>query len=323
MENAFTLTVDAFNLADRYQMPVTILSDLLLSEHHETVEREVFDPNVKIDRGEIVSEWPEAKGKYKRYAFTQSGISPRALPGTANTLYVSPSDDHDEEAILISDMFTAPPIRRKIVEKRMRKMDLLLKELPAPKLVGPADADVTIVCWGSTVGVVREVAERLNAEGVKTNYLCITYIYPFHAKEVTEILSKAKKKISVEVNFTSQMARYICMETGIAMDEHINRYDGEPFEPKEVVARIKEILANKKINLDVSEADAREIAYHYLRTHASEKLRPIKVVQESPNGHGEATWSVEFAERVSGKSGGSMKIGVHTGATYSFEKAPE
>ena len=323
MEDCYQLTVDAFNYADRYQMPVTILSDLLLSEHHETVEREIFNPNVRIDRGEIVTEWPEGKGKYKRYAFTQSGISPRALPGTANTLHVSPSDDHDEEAILISDMFTAPPIRRKIVEKRMRKMELLRKELPAPKLEGPADADVTIVCWGSTIGVVREVAERLNAEGVKTNYVCIKYIYPFHAKEVTEILSKAKKKISVEVNFTSQMARYIRSETGIAMDAHITRYDGEPFEPKDVVARIKEILASKKLNLDVSEADAREIAYHYLRTHGGEKLRPIKVVQESPNGHGESTWSVELAERVSGKHGGSMKIGVQTGATYSFEKAPE
>lgn len=323
MEDCYQLTVDAFNYADRFQMPVTIISDLLLSEHHETVDREVFNPNVKIDRGEIVSEWPESKGKYKRFAFTESGISPRALPGTANTLYVSPSDDHDEEAILISDMFTAPPVRRKIVEKRMRKMDLLLKELPAPKLEGSADADVTIVCWGSTVGVVKEVVERLNGEGVKANFVCIKYIYPFHAKEVTEILNKAKKKISVEVNFTSQMARLIRSETGIAMDAHINRYDGEPFEPKDVVARIKDILGNKKLNLDVSEADAREIAYHYLRTHGGEKLRPIKVVQQSPNGYGEGTWGVEFAERVSGKHGGSMKIGIKTGATYSFEKAPE
>lgn len=321
--DAYQTTVDSFNYADRFQLPVTIMSDLLLSEHHETVDKEAFNPNVKIDRGEMVKEWPEKNGKYKRFAFTESGISPRALPGTENTLYVSASDDHDEESILISDMFTSPPIRRKITEKRMRKMSNLLKELPAPQLEGPKDADVTILCWGSTAGVVQEAAEMLTAAGVKTNFLCIKYIVPFHAKEVTEILSKAKKKISVEVNFTSQMARYVRGETGVAMDAHINRYDGEPFEPKEVMERVKEIIAAKALNLDVSEADAREMAYHYLRTHSLEKLRPIKVLKESPNGFGEPTWNVELAERVSGKKGASMKIGVKTGAVHHFEKAVE
>ena len=321
--DAYQTTVDSFNYADRFQLPVTIMSDLLLSEHHETVDKEAFNANVKIDRGEMVKEWPEKNGKYKRFAFTESGISPRALPGTENTLYVSASDDHDEESILISDMFTSPPIRRKITEKRMRKMTNLLKELPAPQLEGPKDADVTILCWGSTAGVVQEAAEMLNAAGVKTNFLCIKYIVPFHAKEVTEILSKAKKKISVEVNFTSQMARYVRSETGVTMDAHINRYDGEPFEPKEVMERVKEIIANKALNLDVSEADAREMAYHYLRTHSLEKLRPIKVLKESPNGFGEPTWNIELAERVSGKKGASMKIGIKTGAVHHFEKAAE
>jgi 2-oxoglutarate ferredoxin oxidoreductase subunit alpha len=321
--DAYQVTVESFNLADRFQLPVTIMSDLLLSEHHETVDKEAFDPNVKIDRGEIVHEWPENKGKYKRFAFTESGISPRALPGTANAVYTSATDDHDEESILISDMFTSPPIRRKIMEKRMRKMALLLSELPAPKLEGGKDADVTLVCWGSTYGAVREAVELLNAQGVKANYLCIKYIVPFHAKEVTELLGKAKKKISVEVNFTSQMARYIRSETGVAMDAHINRYDGEPLEPKEIADRVKEIVASKPINLDVSEAEAKEMAYHYLRTHALEKLRPIKIVKESPNGFGEPTWNIEIAEKASGKKGASMKIGVKTGAVHNFEKAAE
>jgi len=325
MADAYKTAADAFNYAERFQLPVTIMSDLLLSEHHETVDKEDFPADVKIDRGEIVSEWPEKNGKYRRFKFTDSGISPRALPGTPNTIYTSASDDHDEESILISDMFTSPPIRRKIMEKRMRKIALLLKELPAPKLEGPKDADVTIVCWGSTAGVVSEAVEQLNATGVKTNFLVIKYIYPFHAKEVTEILSKAKKKISVEVNFTSQMARYIRSETGIGMDVHINKYDGEPFEPKEITDRIKSIAANKEHSLDVSEAEAREIAYHYLRTHNAEKLRPIKLVRESANGHGEPVWNIELAERVSGKKGAKMKVGVLTGATYSYESesAPE
>lgn len=318
--DAYQTTIDVFNYADKYQMPVVIMSDLLLSEHPETVDGEAFKKPEKIDRGEIVHEWNEKDGKYRRYRFTESGISPRALPGTANTLYVSPTDDHDEESILISDMFTSPPVRRMIMQKRMRKMENLLKELPAPKLEGPADADVTLVTWGSTFGVVKEACELLAAQGVKANYLVLKWIYPFHADEVEQILSKVKKKISVEVNYTSQMARYIRSETGIKMDGHVNRYDGEPLEPQEVADAVKDLLAGKKKELELSEEEAKEIAYHYLRTHYAEKLRPVKVVRESANGHGEPVWNVEFAERASGSKGATMKIGVHTGATYSFQK---
>lgn len=321
--DAYQTTVDVFNLADKYQLPVIIMSDLLLSEHPETVDPELLKHDQKIDRGEIVSEWPEGNGKYKRFKFTQSGISPRALPGTANTLYINASDDHDEESILISDMFTAPPIRRMIMQKRMRKMNLLLKELSAPQLEGPKDADVTLVCWGSTYGVVKEAAELLTAQGVKTNYLVGKWIYPFHSKEFTEILSKCKKKISVEVNFTSVFARYLRSETGIQMDAHINKYDGEPFEPLMIVNEVKEIVAGKQHNLEVTEAEAKEIAYHYLRTHYSEKLRPVKLTRESANGHGEPLWSIELVERASGNKGATMKVGAVTGSTYSFEKHGE
>jgi pyruvate/2-oxoacid:ferredoxin oxidoreductase alpha subunit len=242
------------------------------------------------------------------------------LPGTENTLYVSASDDHDEEAILISDMFTSAATRRMIHQKRQRKMDGLLKELPAPKLEGPADADVTLVTWGSTSGVVREAAEILTKQGIKTNFLALKWILPFHAKEVGEILSKCKKKISVEVNMTSMMARYVRMETGIAMDAHVTKYNGEPYQPKNIVARVKDIVAGKEENLELTEIEARDMAYHHLRTHYSEKLRPVKLTRESANGHGEPTWNIEFAERASGNKSATMKIGAKTGSTYSFNK---
>jgi 2-oxoglutarate ferredoxin oxidoreductase subunit alpha len=320
---AYKLTVDSFNIADKYQLPVVMMTDLLLSEHPETVDSESFFSDVKIDRGEVVNEWSEANGKYRRYRFTESGVSPRALPGTANTLYVSPTDDHDEESILISDMFTAPPIRRMIMQKRQRKMDNLLKELPAPKIEGAADADVTLVCWGSTYGVVKEAVALLNEQGVKANLFCPVFLVPFHAKEATDALSKSKKKISVEVNFTSMFARYLRSETGINMDAHINKYDGEPLEPKYIADRVKDILAGKKENLEVTEAEAKEIAYHHLRTHYLEKLRPVKLTRESANGHKEPVWNIEFAERTSGTKGATMVVGAFTGATYSFEKHAE
>ena len=317
--DSYETTIEAFHLAEKYQMPVLIMSDLLLSEHPETVEPSVFRYDVKIDRGSLVKEWDTKNGKFKRFQMTESGVSPRAIPGTANTLFVSGTDEHDEESILVSDMFTSPPMRRKMMEKRMRKVENLLKDLPAPKLEGPADADVTLVGWGSTYGVIREVAELLTASGTKTNYLILKYIAPFHEKEVTEILSKCKKKISVEVNFTSMMARHIKAETGISMDANIVRYDGEPFEPDYVIDRVKNILANKPESLDVTEAEVKEIAYHYLRTHYAERLRPGKAVIENKNGRGEPTWKVELLERTTGKKEAEIVVGVQTGATYSYD----
>lgn len=317
--DAYESTIEAFHLAEKYQMPVLLMSDLLLSEHPETVDREVFRSDVKIDRGEVVHEWNEKDGKFKRFKFTESGISPRVYPGTANTCFVSGTDEHDEESILISDMFTTTAIRRKGMEKRQRKVENLLKELKAPELEGPANADLTLVGWGSSYGCIRETAELLTKEGIKTNYLIIKYIAPFHAKEVGEILGKCKKKISVEVNFTSQMARHIRAETGVSMDAHINKYDGEPIDPAFVIQHVKNILANKPLDLNVTEDEARDIAYHYLRTHYSERLRPGKLSKHESNGHGEPTWKIELIERSTGNKAAEMVVGVHTGATYQYQ----
>src|SRR5499427_6000844 len=146
--------VEAHNVAERYQLPVLIISDLLLSEHPETIEAGALRGDVPIDRGEIVHKVPEGTGQFKRYEFTPSGVSPRALPGTPGAMYVAATDDHDEEGVVISDVFTTPPVRRKIQEKRMRKMEAVLAELQPPRLEGPPDADVTLVGWGSTRGVI-------------------------------------------------------------------------------------------------------------------------------------------------------------------------
>lgn len=319
--DAYYTISEAFNMAERFQLPVLVISDLLLSEHPETIDPDALVHNVPIERGEIVTAWNPDNGRYKRYAFTKSGVSPRAFPGTPNTLYVTPSDDHDEESILISDMFTSPPVRRKIQEKRQIKMENLLKELPAPELEGPSDAAVTLVGWGSTYGVIREAAEELTAAGTKTNYLIIKYILPFHATEVAAILSKCKKKIGMEMNYTGQMMRHIRAETGIAMDNLITGYEGELMSPNTVASRVKEILDGKKHSLDVSEDEAREIAYHYLRTHYGEKLRPAAISRHEANGREEPTYHIDLVERVSGNKQAQLEVGVETGSTYSYKPA--
>ncbi|MGH8430759.1 MAG: transketolase C-terminal domain-containing protein, partial [Solimonas sp.] len=239
--DCFRSTVEAFNLAEKYQLPVTIISDLLLSEHPETIEPQALRHDVPIERGELVTEWPAENGRFKRYALTPSGVSPRALPGTANTVHVAGTDEHDEEGILISDEFTNAPLRRKVMERRMKKIEAVARELPAPQLEGPADADVTLITWGSSEGVARDAIPLLAAAGVRANHLSIRYIYPFQSREVLEILKRAKRTIVVEANFTGQFARHLRAETGFSVNDVVRRYDGEPFEPLFVANEVRRI----------------------------------------------------------------------------------
>ncbi len=316
--DCYYTAVEAHNLAEKYQLPVTIISDLLLSEHPETIEPDALRHDVPIERGEVISEWPEAeKGQFKRYEFTRSGVSPRALPGTEGAMYVAATDDHDEEGVVISDVFTTPPVRRKIQEKRMRKMELVLAELPPPQLEGPADADVTFVGWGSTRGVIREAVAALNRQGVRANHLQIKYLHPFHSKEVSEILSKCKRTICVECNFTGQFARHLRAETGFSVNDLILKYDGEPFEPHHVVEQTQALLAGADRSLDVTMDEAREIAYHYIRVHLADKVRPAKIEREDTDG--ERFWLVELAGRESGDKEGELRIVAETGSIHSWQ----
>ena len=194
----------------------------------------------------------------------------------------------------------------------------MLSELDAPKLDGPAKAEVTLVGWGSTKGVLLEAREILKFRGVETNQLQVKYLLPFHTKEVTDILKGSKRIISVEVNFTGQFARYLRAETGISVHNQVLRYDGEPFEPLYIVEQIEAILAGRPRVLDVSEDEVRDMAYHYSRVYLGDQARPGRVEKKSGE-NGEAVWSVEVLNRGSGAKQGDLKIGVETGSIYSWE----
>jgi 2-oxoglutarate ferredoxin oxidoreductase subunit alpha len=132
-------------------------------------------------------------------------------------------------------------------EKRMRKMVGAEKLVPAPKLIGPENAQVTLVGWGSTEGVIREAVEKLAAEeGIVANHLQIRWIVPFHGEEIKKILGKSKKVIMVENNYSGQFYRYMRSETGIEIKNHIRKYDGEPFMPHHIVESVKNQLAGKE-----------------------------------------------------------------------------
>jgi 2-oxoglutarate ferredoxin oxidoreductase subunit alpha len=130
-------------------------------------------------------------------------------------------------------------------------MATVLEHLPAPVLEGPVDAEVTLVGWGSTWGVLTDAVERLNREGISANHLQIKFLVPFHTTEVSAILGRSKRVIVVENNQSGQFARHLRAETGITAHGHIRKYDGEPFEPKHIVDGVKELLANGIEVLDV------------------------------------------------------------------------
>src|SRR4029077_2488867 len=205
--------------------------------------------------GEVLAEW-KGSTPYLRYQDAPSGISPRVYPGTPNACYVSASDEHNERGEVISDVFTDPAMRKKMVEKRMRKIDNAKNEIAKlfpVKLEGSADADVTLVGWGSNYNLLNALSRRLEEEGTKTNILMIKVIAPFLSDEVAAALSKCKRPIIIENNFTSQMARLIRMETGIHIKDKILKYDGEPFPASQTYTELKRILAKKSSAAEAGE----------------------------------------------------------------------
>ena len=242
--DAFNTIPELFNLTDKYQCPGMVLSDLLISEGTFSVDPDQVDLHPKIDRSSLITE-PSSTDGYLRYKNTEDGISPRAIPGLEGYVHVVSTDEHDEDGILISDEFTNPHKRRMMVEKRARKFDGILNQIEAPELLGPEDAEVTLVGWGSTHSVIKEAIDQLEAKGVIANQLSIKWIVPLHTEAITEVFSGAKKTIMVENNHSGQFARYLRSESGLTADGHIRKYDGEPFMPHHIVDGVLELLAGK------------------------------------------------------------------------------
>ena len=239
--DAFNTMPELFNLVDYYQCPGIVISDLLISEGRYSVDPADINMHPDIDRGALIMDGSATDG-YKRYENTESGISPRALPGLEGRVHVVATDEHDEDSMLISDEFTNPHKRRMMVEKRSRKLSDMLERVAPPQLEGAEDAEVTLVGWGSTYGTIKEALDLLAVQGVKANQLAIKWIVPFHADAVSDILGNAKKVIMVENNESGQFYRYMRSETGLSVDGHIRKYDGEPFAPHHIVQGVLDLL---------------------------------------------------------------------------------
>ncbi len=235
VEECFEVGWRAFNLAEKYQTPVIVLSDELLAASLRTVELDAIDfDNVKIDRGKLLSEeeLDALDGEYRRHKFVEDGISPRALPGHAKAVYASASDEHDEFGHITEDQDN----RVRMMQKRMAKLETARTEIMPPTRYGAEDAPTVLVGWGSTYGVLREVVDRLDGQARLVHF---RDLWPFPVDAAAEAL-RGGKLVVVENNCTGQFKRLLQGETCIMVDQVISRYDGRSFSPEDVLAALKE-----------------------------------------------------------------------------------
>ncbi|MBC6972088.1 2-oxoacid:acceptor oxidoreductase subunit alpha [Bacillus sp. Xin] len=239
VEEAFYDIVEAFNLAEEYQVPVIFLTDLQLSLGKQTVEPLKLD-RVEIRRGklDLQAELPERENKayFKRYEVTEDGISPRVLPGMKNGVHHVTGVEHDETGKPSESALN----RKAQMDKRFRKMENLKFNTPVYKNAKHDDADVLLVGFNSTRGAIEEAMERLEQEGLKVNHAHVRLIHPFPTHEILPLVKGAKRVVVVENNATGQLANIMKMNLGNGEKiSSLLKYDGNPFLPKEIYNECK------------------------------------------------------------------------------------
>jgi 2-oxoglutarate ferredoxin oxidoreductase subunit alpha len=233
IKEAFELTMEAFNLADKYQTPVILIIDKNICESDQSYP--FLDlSNYKIDRGKLSY---DAIPDYQRYKYSKDGISLRTIPGMGN-YFCANSDEHDQTGYSTEDA----KVRNEMMKKRMEKLETCKKQdMETPQMFGPEGADITIVSWGSNKGSILQALRTLK----DVNYVHITWASPFPSESLTEMLGKSKYVLNIESNYTGQMARLIRENTKIEINENLLRYDGRPFYPEEIIEKIELIRSSK------------------------------------------------------------------------------
>ncbi len=241
VQEAFYDTAEAFNLAEEYQCPVIMLTDLQLSLGKQTVEPLDLS-QVEIRRGKLFSdELPEIENKeyFKRYEVTEDGVSPRVIPGMKYGIHHVTGVEHEETG----KPSESPANRKAQMDKRLRKIKNIRFNTPVYKNTPHEEADLLLVGFNSTRGAIEEAQERLESDGFKVNHAHIRLIHPFPAEELLPLVHSAKKVVVVENNATGQLANILKMNVGYAQKVHNHlKYDGNPFLPHEIHSACKELF---------------------------------------------------------------------------------
>ena len=240
IRECYELSINAFNLAEKYQVPVILLTDKYLIESHITTQ--VFDTSsVLIDRGKLLPmDGYSGPQPYLRYKITKDGISPRLAPGTLGATVHSDSAEHGEQGFVNDSADNAQRMADKRFQKHLEIQKILTK-YDAIRTFGPEDAEVMLVAWGSTKGVALEALQLLKKEQYSVGLLQVVFMAPFPAKAVSQTLND-KMAILIEGNRTGQLGSLIRERTGLNLTNRVLRYDGRPFSPLQLAAQIKEEL---------------------------------------------------------------------------------
>lgn len=241
-EECYAMMIEAHNLADKYQCPVFFLTDLNLSEGRKVVPESFFvQQPARVDRSTLVREADLRRdGTYQRFAFTESGISPRLVPGTIGGILKVTGSEHDERGFVSTD----PAIRKAMMEKRARKMDVYLKEdAKPPQVLGKPEGKPVLVGWGSTRPVLLDAQRQLRARDIEAAVVHFTHLWPFHTAAAKPLLEQASAVIAVEQNFTGQFADVIQTYCLVPV-RRIVKYNGLPIYPSDIIGGVEQILRN-------------------------------------------------------------------------------
>ncbi len=247
IEESFYDTGRCFNYADVYQIPVIHMMDKFLSSSVVTCKR--FDPKkISIDRGLLLD---KIDGEYRRFAFTDDGISPRSKLGLDNGVFWNTGDESDEFGHITED----PQLRIKMMDKRMSRLDLVLQRVPQEEqVVSFGIHDITIVSWGSTKGPILDALSMLKKEGIDIGFIQIKLIHPFPAEHVKSLLKDVKIIIDIEANHSGQLGKILKQNVTREIDYFILKYTGRGMTSTEIYDSIKKIVGNK--------ANKREVLSH-------------------------------------------------------------
>jgi 2-oxoglutarate ferredoxin oxidoreductase subunit alpha len=241
IEESFYDTIKAFNFADSYQMPVIHMLDKAIANSVTTCKN--FDAGkIAIERGSTVRQVSEkdkgAAGNYLRFKLSDSPISPRVVLGTKDAIFWNTGDEHTEEGHITED----PEMRVRMMDKRMDKLELALKEIPEEdKAVAYGSGDIAIVSWGSTKGAILDAMEKLAAEGTKVKFIQVRLMSPFPSELVKSMLKEAKTIVDIEMNHSGQLGSLLRQHTGIEADYKVVKYNGRPMSLDEVYNAVKRI----------------------------------------------------------------------------------
>ena len=228
VEQCFWAGRRAIELAEASQGPVIIMTDQFLAESLRSVRPLLIEELTPIKVG---ADPDEVETPYQRYRFTESGVSPRLIPGKSEHLVVGDSHEHYESGHICEEA----EVRTKMVDKRMKKLEVLKKEFIPPDYYGDDNPEILLMCWGSTVGAAREAVEEVQADGTKAAVLHFSQVWPLVPEKFMDKLEAATEVIAVEQNAKSQFAGLIKKETGFEIKRSINKYDGRPITPEYIL----------------------------------------------------------------------------------------